>query len=176
MPSVQNFRSAIGGFNRQDVANYIEYLNFQHESQIAQLTTQLQNAQEALDASAQDSGLQDKLDAALARCADLESRLAAVEASPAAVAAPVIATQPQPANIELETYRRAERVERMAQERAAQIHEKANAILADATVKVESAAKDMDDVAKQVAQQLEVALQRIQEAVNAMYELRPEEE
>ena len=160
--AIGNFRTAIGGFNRQDVANYIEYMNHQHAAEIAQLNTQLQNAQEALK-DAQPGALKEKLDEALARCAELEARIHAMESNAS------------PSEIELETYRRAERVERMAQERATKIHDQANAVLADATVKVESAAKDMDTVAAQLSQQLQSAQQQIQEAVTALYAIRPEE-
>ena len=45
MAGIQNFRSALNGFNRQDVVHYIEYLNNQHNAQLEQLNTQLQNAQ-----------------------------------------------------------------------------------------------------------------------------------
>lgn len=160
--AIQNFRTALGGFNRQDVANYIEYMNHQHTAEIAQLNTQLQNAQEALK-DAQPSVLKEKLDEALARNAELEARIAAMESNAS------------PSEIELETYRRAERVERMAQERATKIHDQANAALADATVKVEAAAKDMDTVAAQLSQQLQSAQQQIQEAVTALYAIRPED-
>ena len=160
--AIQNFRTALGGFNRQDVANYIEYMNHQHTAEIAQLNTQLQNAQEALK-DAQPSALKEKLDEALARNAELEARIAAMESNAS------------PSEIELETYRRAERVERMAQERATKIHDQANAALADATVKVEAAAKDMDTVAAQLSQQLQSAQQQIQEAVTALYAIRPED-
>lgn len=160
--AIQNFRTALGGFNRQDVANYIEYMNHQHTAEIAQLNTQLQNAQEALKDS-QPSALKEKLDEALARNAELEARIAAMESNAS------------PSEIELETYRRAERVERMAQERATKIHDQANAALADATVKVEAAAKDMDTVAAQLSQQLQSAQQQIQEAVTALYAIRPED-
>ena len=47
MAGIQNFRSALSGFNREDVVHYIEYLNQQHNSQLEQLNTQLQNAQAA---------------------------------------------------------------------------------------------------------------------------------
>ena len=160
--AIQNFRTALGGFNRQDVANYIEYMNHQHTAEIAQLNTQLQNAQEALK-DAQPGALKEKLDEALARNAELEARIAAMESNAS------------PSEIELETYRRAERVERMAQERATKIHDQANAALADATVKVEAAAKDMDTVAAQLSQQLQSAQQQIQEAVTALYAIRPED-
>ena len=79
MAAMQNFRSALGGFNRSDVVNYIEYLNTQHKAQIAQLNTQLQNAQEALEkaqAMACEETLRTQLEAAQARCAELEAALA----------------------------------------------------------------------------------------------------
>lgn len=163
MAGIQNFRSALGGFNRSDVVNYIEYLNNQHKAQIAQLNTQLQNAQEALEKAQAvpcDTELRAQLEAAQARCAELEAALAAKGA---------------PTDSELEAYRRAERVERMAQDRANQIHDKANAALADATVKVETAADGMKAVAEQLTAQLENAQQQLQDAVATMYAIRPEE-
>ena len=168
MAAMQNFRSALGGFNRSDVVNYIEYLNNQHNAQIAQLNTQLLNAQEAL-AKAQsvprNEELETQLEAALARCEELEAQLAAPGT-----------TAPEKSGDELEAYRRAERVERMAQERASQIYAQANAVLADATLKVETASQGMKAVAAQVAEQLQTAEQQLQDAVAAMYAIRPEEE
>lgn len=166
MAGMQNFRSALGGFNRQDVVQYIEYMNNQHNSQIEQLNTQLRNAEEAL-ARAQgrsDSTLQEQLDAAQARCAELEAQLAATPAAP------------QKTDDELEAYRRAEKAERMARERAAQIYAQANAVLADATTKVEAVSEGMNSVAQQIANQLQASRQQLQDAVSAMYAIRPEEE
>lgn len=166
MAGIQNFRSALGGFNRQDVVQYIEYINNQHNSQIEQLNTQLRNAEEAL-ARAQgmsDTALQEQLAAAQARCAELEAQLATAPAAP------------ERTGDELEAYRRAERAERMARERAAQIYAQANAVLADATVKVESVSDGMNAVAQQISAQLEQSRQQLQEAVAAMYAIRPEEE
>ena len=107
--------------------------------------------------------VQAKLDAALARCAELEAQLAGKG-------------QPAMSGDELEAYRRAERAERLAQQRAAQIYAQANAVLADATVKVESAAEGMNTMAEQINAQLEASRQDLQEAVSAMYAIRPEEE
>ena len=162
MAGIQNFRSALGGFNRSDVVSYIEFMNHQHSAQIAQLNTQLQNAQAALAKAqgASNDELQAQLDAALARCAELEAALAAKGA---------------PTDSELEAYRRAERAERMAQDRAAQIYAQANAVLADATAKVESAAEGMKAMAQQVSAQVEASEQQLQEAVAAMYAIRPTE-
>ena len=37
-----NFRSSLHGFNRQDVASYLEYLNNRHAAQVNQLNTDLE--------------------------------------------------------------------------------------------------------------------------------------
>lgn len=166
MAGIQNFRTALGGFNRQDVVQYIEYMNNQHNSQIEQLNTQLRNTEEALAQlqGRSDSALQEQLAEAQARCAELEAQLAATPTAPAKT------------SDELEAYRRAERTERMAQERAAQIYAQANAVLADATLKVEAVSDGMNAVAQQIADQLQTSRQQLQEAVSAMYAIRPEEE
>lgn len=165
MAGIQNFRSALGGFNRQDVVQYIEYINNQHNSQIEQLHTQLRNAEAALARAEGNSNteLQAQLEASQAKCAELEAQLAATVPA-------------EKTDDELEAYRRAERAERLAQERASQIYAKANAVLADATLMAEEAAKGMDTVAQQISAQLEASRQQLQEAVAAMYAIRPEEE
>lgn len=160
--AVQHFRSAFNGFNRQDVVRYIEYLNAQHNAQVEQLNNQLQNR-----AVPADTQLQAKLDAALARCAQLETQLAA---------APV-ATAEQ----ELEAYRRAERAERAAQERAQNICTQANAVLADTTAKAEAASAQIAELAQRATEQLQAYQDAIngsqtlfQEAVDALYAITPE--
>lgn len=166
MAGVMNFRTALSGFNRQDVVQYIEYMNNKHNSQIEQLNTQLQTAREALAHAqkADTSALQAQLDAANQRCAELEAQLASN-----GMAAPVKGD-------ELETYRRAERAERLARDRAAQIYTQANAALADATTKVETISDNMSAIAQQISAQLQDSKQQLQEAVATMYAIRPEEE
>lgn len=166
MAGVQNFRSALGGFNRQDVVQYIEYMNNKHNAQLEQLNTQLQTAREALARAQKNNSdeLQAQLDAANRRIAELEAQL---EAN--GLAAPV-------AGDELEAYRRAERAERMARDRASQIYTQANAALADATAKVETISDNMNAIAQQISTQLQDSKQQLQEAVAAMYAIRPEEE
>ena len=161
MPGIQTFRTALGGFNRQDVVQYIEFINNQHNTQIEQLNTQLQNAREALaKATANPTDLAAQLETAQARCAQLEAQLE---------------DKATPTDSELEAYRRAERAERMAQERAAQIYAQANAVLADATVKVESVSANMESIAQQISQQLQDSKETLQAAVADMYAIRPEE-
>lgn len=165
MAGVQNFRTALGGFHRQDVVNYIEYINNKHNSELEQLNTQLQTAQEALAQATDNSELLAKLEAAEARCAELEDLLAA--------GGQVVVASP---DSELETYRRAERAERLARDRAAQIYAQANAALADATVKVEAISDSMNALTKQFNDQMEDGKKQLQEAVASLYAIRPEEE
>ena len=42
MAAFQNFRSALNGFNREDVVRYIEFINNQHNTQVNQLHTEIQ--------------------------------------------------------------------------------------------------------------------------------------
>jgi hypothetical protein len=83
---------------------------------------------------------------------------------------------------ELEAYRRAERTERVARERAQQIYDQANAVLADATVKAETASAHIGAIADQVSAQLKEYQDSVletkttfQEAVATLYAIRPEE-
>lgn len=62
---------------------------------------------------------------------------------------------------ELEAYRRAERMEREARERAEVVYRQANGALADATVKVDEAYAQLGDLADKVSEQLT----RLQQAV-----------
>lgn len=167
MTDMHHFRSAIGGFHRQDVVQYIEYLNNNHNAKVTQLNSQIQSlTQELAQAKSAPAGedLRPELDAALARIAELEAQLAAAGEAAA------------PKDTELEAYRRAERAERKAQERAAQIFAKANAALADATVKAEAASARMEELARQVSAGAELSKAELQEAVAALYAIKPEEE
>lgn len=164
MATVQNFRTALAGFNREDVVRYIEYMNNKHASEVEQLNTQLQTALEQAK-TGNDSELAAKLEAAEARCAELEAQL--VDNGQ---------TVPPKAGDELEAYRRAERAERLARDRAAQIYSQANAVLADATVKVETISDSVNALAEQLTSQLQDSKGMLQEAVASLYAIRPEEE
>lgn len=168
MSEMQQFRITLRGFHRQDVVQYIEYLTNKHKNQLEQLNTQLLNTREELEkakAAAPDQALQKQLDNALARCAELEAKLAE---APAAAAVPN--------EQELEAYRRAERAERMAQERASQVYAQANAALAEASLKVKSAVDGVRAVAEQASAQLQCAEEQLQEAVDAIGTIRPQGE
>lgn len=146
MASVKNFRTSLAGFNKDDVVRYIEYINNKHSSELEQLKTQLKNAKDAL-AKADNTELKAKLEAAA----------------------------PAPGD-ELEAYRRAERAERLARERASQIYAQANAVLADATVKVEAISDSMGDLYQQFNEKMQDGKNQLQDAVASLYAIRPEEE
>ena len=184
MSAPQNFRSAFNGFNREDVVHYLEYLNARHASQINQLNSEveflrskLENAQpseEFVALEAERDDLKAQLEAIAARCEELEAALAAAQTAPAEAAV-------DPAQ-ELEAYRRAERTERMAKERAELVYHQINGVLADATVKVDSVSTQISGMADQVMSQLtqlQVAIgnskQALKEAASTMYAIRPNE-
>ena len=165
MAHFQNFRTALGGFNREDVVRYIEYMNNQHRSQIEQLNTQLQLAKAELAKNGNAAELAAKLEAAEARCAQLEAEL-------------VSAGQPQ--GTELEAYRRAERAERMAGERVSNMYQQANGALADATARTEEISTQITEIADRVSGQLaelNSALGQskliMRSAASTMYAIRP---
>lgn len=163
MADIQNFRIALRGFNRQDVVKYIEYINNRHSTQIAQLTTQVQNLRDEL-AQAKSrpatNKLEAQLEAAQARCAQLEAQLA---------------NAPALSDPELEAYRRAERTERMAQERANRITEQLNAVLADATANMDAVSQELSGAVDALCEKLQSSKQELQDTVNTLYALAPKE-
>lgn len=85
--------------------------------------------------------------------------------------------------LELEAYRRAERAERMARERADQVYRQTNGVLADATVKVEEAANQIAGISDHVMSQLDLlrsavtgSKQALADAAAGLYSLKPKEE
>lgn len=168
MSNIQHFRSAFNGFNRQDVVSYIEFMTNQHNSQIQQLQNQLRSAQE----KSSDSGLKEQLAAAQKRIEELEAALAKSGGQG------VSSTEQ-----ELEAYRRAERAERLANERSRQICDKANAVLADVSSQMDEAASAIDAAAASLNAQLDAYKQAVADAkdtlhnaVGAMNAITPEAE
>ena len=166
MAAPQRFRSALNGFNREDVVNYIEYLNNHHNAQLDQLKNQLKEAQECVPSNVV-TDLQAQLDAALQRCSELEEKLnAALEAT---------------INRELETYRRAEEVERKANERAQEIYAHAQSTMDGVTSMAQVAVEEFNQVAERTTQQMKeyqeaifATVNNFQSAVSALNDYKPE--
>ncbi len=184
----QTFRSALNGFNREDVVRYIEYLNAQHAAEINRLNSELaflrgKNEQEApAPEAAENEGL---VEQQASRIRELFDQCNAQEQQIAQLTADLAQAKQQISSSshveeELEAYRRAERTERMARERAEQLYDQANAVLADATVKVDDAAALISQMSDKVAGQLaelQAAVtsskQALTDAAATMYTIRP---
>ena len=154
MAASQNFRSAFNGFKREDVVHYLEYLNAKHTNQINQLTAENEalraqvdtlpelESQQLLVASLEEkcAELTRLLEAAQARCEELEQAAAQKPVEDAPAQEPSLSPS---ASEELEAYRRAERIEREAKERAELVYFQANSVLTEATAKVDGISSDI---------------------------------
>ena len=188
----QTFRSAFNGFNREDVVSYIEYLNAQHAAEINQLHSELNflrnKASEEAPAEPATNDADELIEQQAARirelfdrCAALEQELEAAKAENVQLAAQVHqdavrSTQED----ELEAYRRAERTERYARERAESLFRQANGVLADATVKVDEAAQQFSQMTDHIVAQLSdlqnavsSSKHALQDAAATLYSIRP---
>ena len=139
------------------------------EAECEALRQQLEavSAAPACDSGEMDS-LRSQLVQAQAKCAELEAQLNTRNAA---------STMEK----ELEAYRRAERIERLARERADQLYRQTNGVLADASLKVDQVASDIGGIADQVLSQLQVlqqavtgSKQALKDAADVMYTLRPQ--
>lgn len=198
-----NFRSALNGFNRQDVANYLEYLNNRHNTEIIQLNTDL----EALRQQQQKPQIDPQKLALEARCMDLQEKLAQAErerdsarqerdealareqaakrqledAQRARDEAVIQASGAKlDTNQELEAYRRAERAERVARERAELVYSETGAVLTQASTRVESALRQMNGISQQVTSHLDTlqtaisaSRMALQDAADTIQRLKP---
>ena len=167
MSAPQKFRSAFNGFNREDVVSYLEYLNNKHSAQVNQLTAEaetlrnrLENAQPSQDQSEQIAALEQERDDLRAQLEELQARFDALQQSPAA---PAITP-----DTELEIYRRAERTERLARERAELIYKQANGILTEVTVRVNDMAAQVMPAADQILGQLQQLQDTVSTSRNAL--------
>ena len=192
MAAPQNFRSAFNGFNREDVVHYLEYLNAKHTSQLNQLTTENEflrqqvvslpdpEDQQRIISSLEEqcAELTRQLGAAQEHCEELEQQLAAAKL-PAETLPPEPVLSPS-ASEELEAYRRAERIEREAKERAELVYFQATNVLTEASAKVDGISSDITEMADKVMTQLtqlQVAVssskQALQDASSILRAIRP---
>jgi chromosome segregation ATPase len=153
MAEIFKFRRQLRGFHREDVVGYIDMMNKKHTSLVNQLKSENKALQEELAA--------------------LRSGKAAAPAQDEAETS---------ANPELEAYRRAERAERAAKDRAERLYQQAAATLADATAQVDNAAQQLgtkaDHVSAQISQLQTAVLNSkttLQDAVATLAAIRPEE-
>ena len=181
MAAAQNFRSAFNGFNREDVVHYIEYLNAKHTGAINQLKSENQTLADELDALRAQPTVDPTLEAECAHLREENQQLSQeIETLKAQLEE---AQQFAPlAEEELEAYRRAEKAERAARERARQIYCQATGALADATTQVDDAAEHFKILSQRITEQLTELQANVERSKNAlqgaaatMYTIRPSE-
>ena len=180
MNAPMNFRGAFNGFNREDVVHFIEYLNARHAAEVNQLQAELDLLRNRA-ASAPVDDHREELAAALAENEALKVQIVSLQARlTEAAAAAAVPAVPSSTDRELEAYRRAERTERVARERAELVYHQVNGVLADASVKVDEAYGRIDGLTQQVTAQLSqlqeavtASRQALSDAAATLYTIRP---
>jgi len=183
----QTFRSAFNGFNREDVVRYLEYLNQQHTAEVNRLRSEIEflRSNAPQEKATAEPDCSDLVEQQAARIRELFDQCKAQEETIAQLNARLeeAVESKVGANEELEAYRRAERAERVAREKADQIYRQVNGVLADATAKVDEAAALVGAMAGQLSGQLcqfqsavTGSKQALQDAASTMYAIRPDAE
>lgn len=190
MAANQNFRNAFNGFNKEDVLHYIEYLNSKNAFAMNQLKSENQSLMaevEQLRAEPKrDPDLEQQCASVQAENESLQEQLCAMEQEVARLKGELAAAEQKAANRvtseELEAYRRAERMERAAQERTQQIYRQVTGTLAETATQVDEAANEF----KRLSQEMDVHMAQMQDMVDrsrnallnasaTMYSIRPME-
>lgn len=176
---VQNFRSALHGFNRDDVVRFLEQNTIQHEqdlhqkeAEINRLQTELDEANEAIKVMTEENARLHELiagtnqqDEATVQIEDaFEFEVPGDNSEPAdpldAPITPAIADQTPPeereeiTKMELNAYRRAEMTERIARERAAAVYDQISNVFEQSSVKLTDTHQDMDIMAATIQENL----------------------
>lgn len=175
MAEIQNFRTAFHGFNREDVVHFLESMSARHTAQVNQLKDDVQRLEGQLaqqGAAAEDGRLLEALrqehEALQQLMEEQEQSHTALRQENEALRQEKEALQKELESLrttgeqknlkdeELAAYRRAENVERLARQRAAQLHDRVNGLVADLTASLHSSRMDMDAAAEAMGQSLEM--------------------
>lgn len=163
MADFSKFRSALSGFNRSDVANYIEAISTEHQKQLKAEKEEREAILEQLNAvrrtleleEAKTKSLQDELNQTKAALEETQKMLEeALEMEPEAPAEDY-------GSLELEAYRRAEALERSTTERAARVRQQLGDLIEETAGRYEQVGQDI----KSLSEDLGSNLQRLQEAL-----------
>ena len=185
MADFSKFRTAVSGFNRTDVVNYIESASMEHQKALrkltderdklaaenAQLQTQLTGLQARLiQVQADNDALTEQVNTLAQEGSDLADQLKAAEAAraeagpieeePAAETPEAPAQEPSLTEKELTAYRRAEQTERNAAVRARRIYTQLSNLCEDAR----SRYLDSGEEIAALAADLSTGLARLQDA------------
>ena len=168
MADFSKFRSSLNGFNRADVAAYIETLCAEHRKELkaaqddaAALSQQLEQA------SARNDALQAELDATQTA---LDSTQAALEEALEALTEPAPAEEapveeepaPDYEDLELEAYRRAEAMERATNHRAAKLRAQLDELLDQVSGRYEQTGQEI----QALTEDIRINLKRLEETLS----------
>ena len=169
MADFSKFRSSLNGFNRSDVAEYIESLCAEHRRELKAAREEAAALSQQLEQqSAQNNALQSELDATQTA---LESTQAAVEEALEALTqpevpeeAPVEEEEPAPdyTDLELEAYRRAEAMERASNQRAAKLRAQLDELLEQVSNRYEQAGQEI----QVLTEDIRINLKRLDETLS----------
>lgn len=169
MADFTKFRTSISGFNRSDVAEYIESICSQHSGElrgareeIASLTRQLDEAKAALREQAEQVQLlQSELDQTQTA---LEATQEALEEALTELTEPEAPAEDAPdyASMELEAYRRAEAMERSSTERAARLKVQLDELLDQVSGRYEQTGQEI----QVLSEDIRINLKRLEETLS----------
>lgn len=175
--TVQSFRTSFRGFNRDDVVQFLETAATQHANAISALEDENQRLRQELEANElRAQAAQARLIVAQRELEKLKAQLAQAEAAPSVPAeepAPLPEAPQAPANPdysarELEAYRRAEKTERMAKNRANKLYDQVNGMLLSLAQQMNQAQSATSDATGQLLAALEALRSQITENQNLL--------
>ena len=174
----QTFRTAFGGFHKEDVVRYLEYLNNKHQNQVNQLNTEIAELRAGQEAAIPNS--QEALSRLEAENQQLRAQKEALEIRCAELTAQLEKSQTAETGQELDAYRQAERIQKEAREQVELLYFQANHILSQTNTRLDQASGDLTRLTDQVMgqiTQLQVAVtsgkQALQDASSVLSTLRP---
>lgn len=166
MADFSKFRSALSGFNRSDVANYIEAISAEHQKQLKAEKEEREAILEQLNAVRRTLDLEEGKVKALEE--ELAQSKAALEETQKMLeeALEMEPDEPQEdyGSLELEAYRRAEALERSTTERAAKVRQQLGDLIEETAGRYEQVGQDI----KSLSEDLGINLQRLQEALSEL--------
>jgi len=163
MTDFSKFRSSLGGFNRSDVANYIETLCAEHQKQLKAAQAEREAALEQLN------DVRMTLESETCKVRSLEQELAqarTAQEETQKMLEEALSLEPEHPqedyhSMELEAYRRAEAMERSTAERAARVQQQLGDLVEETAGRYEQVGQDI----KSLSEDLVINLQRLQETL-----------
>lgn len=155
MEETPRFRTAVGGFHKTDVSEYIAKTAAAHRAQLQEKDQEIQKLKKELERLTQDAQAHTN---GMEPAAESTEKLAEV---------PAETPEAEPLDrLELEAYRRAEAAERLASQRAKKLYEALGQVCQDAQTQLNSA----DNAARKTIDAMEAQIKTLEETYAALTE------